>query len=136
MPPTIADVETYLADDSEGAYERMVDRLLASPHYGERWGRHWLDIARYADSNGYTIDGGRSIWKYRDWVINAMNRDLKFDEFAIQQLAGDMLSEADTDQIVATGFHRNTPGTKKAPTKRCFCRGGRRSRSTGMAFLA
>ncbi len=108
LPPSAADVEAFMADTSGDAYERMVDRLLNSPHYGERWGRDWLDIARYADSNGYTIDGGRSIWKYRDWVIEAMNRDLPFDRFTIEQLAGDMLPEARLDQIVATGFHRNT----------------------------
>ena len=79
---------------SPDAYERLVDRLLASPHYGERWGRHWLDLARYADSNGYTRDFGRQIWKYRDWVIDAINRDLPFDQFTIEQIAGDMLPEA------------------------------------------
>ena len=89
-------------------YERLVDRLLASPHYGERWGRHWLDLARYADSNGYTRDFGRQIWKYRDWVIDAINRDLPFDQFTIEQLAGDMLPEPTQEQLVATGFHRNT----------------------------
>ncbi len=108
LPPTIDDVDRFLSDTGDDAYERLVDRLLASPHYGERWGRHWLDVARYADSNGYTIDGGRSIWKYRDWVINALNRDLPFDQFTIEQLAGDLLDGADTDQIIATGFHRNT----------------------------
>ena len=86
----------------------MVDRLLASPHYGERWGKHWLDAARYADSNGYSIDAPRSIWKYRDWVIDAMNRDMPFDEFTIEQLAGDLLPNATLDQKIATGFHRNT----------------------------
>src|SRR6185437_488779 len=89
-------------------YEQYVDRLLSSPHYGERWARHWLDQARYADSNGYTIDGGRSIWKYRDWVIDAINRDLPFDQFTIEQIAGDMLPGATVDQRIATGFHRNT----------------------------
>ncbi len=108
LPPTVDEVDRFLADNSGDAYERLVDRLLASPHYGERWGRHWLDVARYADSNGYTIDGGRSIWKYRDWVINALNRDLPFDQFTIEQLAGDMLDGATMDQIIATGFHRNT----------------------------
>ena len=91
------------------AYERLVDRLLASPHYGERWARHWLDLARYADSNGYSIDAPRSIWKYRDWVIDALNRDLPFDQFTIEQLAGDLLPDATLDQKIATGFHRNTP---------------------------
>ncbi len=108
LPPTVEQIDAFLADSRSDAYERVVDRLLNSPHYGEHWARDWLDIARYADSNGYTIDGGRSIWKYRDWVIAAMNRDLPFDRFAIEQLAGDMLPGARTDQIVATGFHRNT----------------------------
>jgi hypothetical protein len=106
--PSVEEVDAFLADTSGDAYERLVDRLLASPHYGERWGRHWLDLAHYADSNGYTIDGGRSIWKYRDWVIAALNRDLPFDQFAIEQLAGDMLPAARIDQQIATGFCRNT----------------------------
>jgi mono/diheme cytochrome c family protein len=106
--PTPRQVDAFLLDNRPDAYERLVDRLLNSPHYGERWGRHWLDAARYADSNGYTIDGPRSIWKYRDWVIGALNRDLPFDQFVIEQIAGDLLPEAPQDQIVATGFHRNT----------------------------
>jgi hypothetical protein len=106
--PSPEDVAAFRADDEPGAYERLVDRLLASPRYGERWGRHWLDIARYADSNGFTIDGPRSIWPYRDWVIRALNSDLSFDQFVIEQLAGDLLPDATRDQIVATGFHRNT----------------------------
>ncbi len=108
LPPTLAEVDNFVNDQRPDAYAHLVDRLLASPHYGERWGRHWLDVARYADSNGYTNDNPRSIWKYRDWVIDAMNRDLPFDQFAIQQIAGDLLPEATTDTIVATGFHRNT----------------------------
>src|SRR6058998_1900978 len=82
----------------------MVDRLLASPHYGERWGRWWLDAARYADSNGYSLDAPRSIWEYRDWVIDALNQDLPFDQFAIWQLAGDLLPDATIGQQIATGF--------------------------------
>jgi mono/diheme cytochrome c family protein len=108
LPPTPEEVDAFLADKRPDAYERQVDRLLASPHYGERWGRHWLDLARYADSNGYSIDSPRSIWPYRDWVINALNKDLPFDQFTIEQLAGDLLPGATTDQKVATGFHRNT----------------------------
>ena len=108
LPPTLEQVDEFVSDTRGDAYERLVDRLLVSPHYGERWARHWLDVARYADSNGYTIDGGRSIWKYRDWVIGALNRDLPFDQFAIEQLAGDLLPEASLDQLIATGFHRNT----------------------------
>jgi mono/diheme cytochrome c family protein len=108
LPPTPAEVDAFVADRGPDAYERQVDRLLASPHYGERWGRHWLDLARYADSNGYSIDAPRSIWPYRDWVINALNRDLPFDQFTVEQLAGDLLPDATVEQKVATGFHRNT----------------------------
>ena len=108
LPPRWEEVQEFVNDTHPDAYERMVDRLLTSPHYGERWGRHWLDLARYADSNGFTIDGPRSIWKYRDWVIHAINRDLPFDQFTIEQLAGDMLPNATNDQLIATGFHRNT----------------------------
>ncbi len=109
LPPSLSEIDAFLADESPDAYGRVVDRLLASPHFGERWARPWLDLARYADSNGYSIDAPRSIWKYRDWVIDALNRDMPFDEFAIEQLAGDLLPEATLDQKVATGFHRNTP---------------------------
>ena len=108
LPPTPAEVEAFLLDNSPDAYERLVDRFLESPHYGERWGRHWLDLARYADSNGYTIDSARTIWKYRDWVLDALNRDLPFDQFTIEQIAGDMLPAATLEQRIATGFHRNT----------------------------
>jgi mono/diheme cytochrome c family protein len=106
--PTPEEVESFENDQRADAYERMIDRLLASPHYGERWGRWWLDQARYADSNGYSIDAPREIWKYRDWVIDALNRDQPFDQFTIEQLAGDLLPDATTEQRVATGFHRNT----------------------------
>ena len=109
LPATPAEVESFLSDGRPDAYERLVDRLLASPHYGERWARPWLDLARYADSNGYSIDAPRSIWPYRDWVIDALNRDLPFDAFATEQLAGDLLPGATLAQRVATGFHRNTP---------------------------
>ena len=109
LPPTIAEVDAFVNDGRPDAYERVVDRLLASPHFGERWARPWLDLARYADSNGYSIDAPRSIWKYRDWVINAINDDMPFDRFAVDQLAGDLLPEATLDQKIATGFHRNTP---------------------------
>ncbi len=101
-------VDHYLANPRPDRYERLVDRLLASPHYGERWARHWLDLARYADSHGYTIDGPRSIWPYRDWVIRALNRNVPFDRFVIEQIAGDLLPDATREQLVATGFHRNT----------------------------
>jgi len=109
LPPSPEQVRDFIADTSPDAYERVVDRLLASPHYGERWGRHWLDVARYADSDGYTIDAPRQMWKYRDWVINALNRDMPFDQFVIEQIAGDMLANPSVDQLIATGFHRNTP---------------------------
>jgi hypothetical protein len=108
LPPSLAEVDAFLADERPDAYERLVDRLLASPHYGERWGRHWLDLARYADSNGFNIDNPRSIWKYRDWVIAALNRDLPFDQFTVEQIAGDLLPSATLEQKIATGFHRNT----------------------------
>jgi hypothetical protein len=109
LVPSPREIGEFLADMSPDAYERVVDRLLASPHYGERWGRHWLDVARYADSDGYTIDAPRQMWKYRDWVIHALNSDMPFDQFVIEQIAGDMLPNPTVDQLVATGFHRNTP---------------------------
>jgi hypothetical protein len=109
LPPTAQEIQAFLADDSADAYEKVVDHLLASPHYGERWGRHWLDLARYADSDGYSIDAPRPIWKYRDWVIHALNQDMPFNEFVIEQIAGDLLPQPTTDQLIATGFHRNTP---------------------------
>lgn len=112
LPPTIAEIELFLKEyeqNSEMAYSELVDRLLKNPHYGERWGRWWLDQARYADSNGYSVDAPRSIWKYRDWVVNALNKDMPFDQFTIEQLAGDLLPNATDSQRVATGFHRNTP---------------------------
>ena len=108
LPPSLAEVDAFVKDRSADACEKLVDRLLASPHYGERWGRWWLDAARYADSNGYSVDAPRSIWKYRDWVINALNADLPFDQFTIEQLAGDLLPAATMPQKIATGFHRNT----------------------------
>jgi len=108
LPPTLEEVDRFVNDTRPDAYERLVDRLLASPHYGERWGRVWLDLARYADSNGYSIDGPREIWKYRDWVINALNKDMSFRQFVIEQMAGDLLPQATVEQRIATGFHRNT----------------------------
>jgi hypothetical protein len=108
LPPTPAEIDAFVADDRPDAYERLVDRLLDSPYYGEHWGRHWLDRARYADTNGYEKDRERSIWPYRDWVVRAINRDMPFDRFTIEQIAGDMLPDPSPDQVVATGFHRNT----------------------------
>ncbi|MFL5342436.1 MAG: DUF1549 and DUF1553 domain-containing protein, partial [Gemmataceae bacterium] len=103
------EIDAFVNDPRADAYERLVDRLLASPHYGERWGRLWLDEARYADSNGYSIDAARSMWPYRDWVIRALNADMPFDRFVIEQMAGDLLPNATPEQKIATGFHRNTP---------------------------
>ena len=111
LPPTPAEADAFLKawrTDADAAYRDVVDRLLDSPHYGERWGRWWLDQARYADSNGYSIDAPRQIWKYRDWVIGALNADMPFDRFTIEQLAGDLLPDADESRKIATGFHRNT----------------------------
>jgi len=109
LPPTPADVDVFVKDKRRDAYERLVDLLLTSPHFGERWGRHWLDLARYADSAGYQIDRVRpGAYLYRDWVINSFNRDQPFDQFTIEQLAGDLLSNATTEQKIATGFHRMT----------------------------
>lgn len=111
LPPVPTAIDTFVAaaaKDQQAAYRDLVETLLASPHYGERWGRWWLDQARYADSNGYSIDAPRQIWKYRDWVIDALNRDMPFDTFTIEQLAGDLLPDATQSQKIATGFHRNT----------------------------
>ncbi len=108
LPPSVAEVDGFVADRSKDAYEKLVDRLLASPHYGERWARMWLDLARYADSQGYERDAARSMWPYRDWVINAFNRNMPFDQFSVEQIAGDMLPHATLDQKIASGFHRNT----------------------------
>ncbi len=111
LPPTLTEVDEYVTaftQNADAATREWIDHLLRSPNYGERWGRWWLDQARYADSNGYSIDAPRQIWKYRDWVIDALNRDLPFDQFTIEQVAGDLLPNATDDQRVATGFHRNT----------------------------
>ncbi len=108
LPPTPAEVQAFVADKRADAYERLVDKLLASPHYGERWARPWLDLARYADTNGYEKDRRRAAWKWRDWVIAALNADMPFRQFTIEQLAGDMLEKPTTEQLIATGFHRNT----------------------------
>lgn len=109
LPPTPDEVDAFVNDTSPRAYEKLVDRLLASPHFGERWGRHWLDKARYADSDGYEKDRPRpNAWKYRDWVIEAINRDMPFDRFTREQLAGDLLPNAGPSQKLATAFHRQT----------------------------
>ncbi|MCA9082017.1 MAG: DUF1549 domain-containing protein, partial [Planctomycetaceae bacterium] len=106
LPPTLEQLAAFQRDPSPEHYERIVDELLASPRYGEKWARQWLDLARYADSNGFQADQFREVWAYRDWVIQAMNNDLSFDQFTIQQLAGDLLPEATIEQKIATGFHR------------------------------
>ncbi len=109
LPPTPQEVDRFLADQSPQAYERLVDRLLDSPHYGEKWARQWLDLARYADSDGYEKDMVRPhAWRWRDWVIKALNRNMPFDQFTIEQIAGDLLPTATIEQKIATGFHRNT----------------------------
>ena len=107
LPPSVEDIRAFVTDDRPDAYERLVDRLLESPHYGERMAQHWLDLARYADTNGYSIDGGRHMWLWRDWVIHAFNTNMPFDDFVIDQMAGDLLPEATDAQRIATGFHRN-----------------------------
>jgi Protein of unknown function (DUF1553)/Protein of unknown function (DUF1549)/Concanavalin A-like lectin/glucanases superfamily/Planctomycete cytochrome C len=107
LPPTAREVNQFLADKQSGAYERVIDRLLASPQYGERMAMDWLDYARYADSNGYQADYERFQWRWRDWVIEAFNRNMPYDQFTVEQLAGDLLPNARQDQILATGFNRN-----------------------------
>ena len=107
LPPTLEEVDAFLADDAENAYEKLVDRLLQSPRYGERMAVEWLDAARYADTNGYQSDGERTMWRWRDWVINAYNDNMPFDQFTVEQLAGDMLPNATLDQRIASGFNRN-----------------------------
>lgn len=116
LPPGPEAVTRFLADTSEAAYEQAVDSLLASPHFGERWASMWLDLARYADSKGYEKDLYRSIWKYRDWVIAAFNADMPFDQFTIEQLAGDLLPNPTEDQLIATAFHRNTMANDEGGT--------------------
>lgn len=108
LPPTTNQIKAFLNDPSEDRYKKLVDALLESPKYGEHWASMWLDLARYADSKGYEADRGRQIWKYRDWVIKALNDDMPFDQFTIEQLAGDLLSNPTKEQLIATAFHRNT----------------------------
>ncbi|MFP4339361.1 MAG: DUF1553 domain-containing protein [Cyclobacteriaceae bacterium] len=116
LPPAAEELEAFMADSSEQAYEKVVDRLLASPRYGERWTALWMDLARYADSKGYEKDGPRNIWKYRDWLIKAFNEDMPFDQFTVEQLAGDLLPDPDDEQIIATAFHRNTMNNDEGGT--------------------
>lgn len=107
LPPTLSELDAFLADDSPDAYEKVVDRLLASPRYGEHMALAWLDAARYSDSNGYQQERTRTLWPWRDWVVSALNENMPYDQFTIEQLAGDLLPNPTTAQLVATGFHRN-----------------------------
>ena len=116
LPPSVEELERFLATLGPKSWSLKVDELLASPRFGEKWARHWLDLARYADSEGYQRDELRFIWPYRDWVIAALNADLPFDQFTVEQLAGDLLPDASTSQRVASGFHRNTPVNLEAGT--------------------
>jgi len=116
LPPTVEEADAFVADQSPDAYEKVVDRLLASPAFGERWARMWLDLARYADTKGYEKDRHRDIWRYRDWVINAFNDDMPYDQFTIEQLAGDLLPDRTAEQILATAFHRNTMTNEEGGT--------------------
>ena len=116
LPPTKAEVEAFLADESAKAYENLVNRLLAKPAFGEHWARMWLDLARYADSAGYADDPGRTIWAYRDWVIRAFNENMPFDQFTIDQIAGDLVPTPTEDQLIATAFHRNTKTNNEGGT--------------------
>lgn len=111
LPPTLAELKKFLSDESESAYEKMVDHYLDSPAYGEHMAKHWLDLARYADSSGYQYDKERSMWVWRDWVIHAYNQNMPFDQFTVEQLAGDLLPNATEQQVLATGFNRNHPIT-------------------------
>ncbi|MFM9962686.1 MAG: DUF1553 domain-containing protein [Planctomycetaceae bacterium] len=139
LPPTIEEVDAFVNDTRPNAYEELVDRLLKSPHFGERWGRHWLDMARYADSDGYEKDNPRpDAYRWRDWVIDAINSDLPFDQFTVEQIAGDLLPEATALQKLATAFHRQTltnteGGTDKEQwrVEACFDR----TETTGAVWL-
>ena len=116
LPPTPAEATQFITDNSPEAYEKVVDRLLASPQFGEKWASWWLDMARYADTKGYEKDGSRTIWRYRDWVIKAFNKDMPFDQFTTEQLAGDLLENPTDDQLIATAFHRNTMNNDEGGT--------------------
>ena len=115
LPIDVRDMNDFLSDGRPDAYERLVDRLLQSPHYGEKWARYWLDLARYGDSDGYSRDSVRPFaWRYRHWVVEALNRDMPFDKFTVEQIAGDLLPDATTEQKIATGFHRNSLTNREA----------------------
>jgi hypothetical protein len=117
LPPDNQTREAFLNDDTPEAYEKLVDQLLASPRFGERWAALWLDLARYADSKGYEKDDHRNIWRYRDWVIRALNADMPFDQFTVEQLAGDLLPNPSPDQLIATAFHRNAMNNDEGGTE-------------------
>lgn len=117
LPPTSTQAKRFLDDADPNAYEKVVDSLLASPHYGEKWASWWLDLARYSDTKGYERDVERTIWRYRDWVIRAFNNDMPYDQFTIEQLAGDLLPNPTDDQLIATGFHRNTMNNDEGGTE-------------------
>ena len=117
LPPTPEEVDRFVSDASANAYGKLADRLLASPHYGEKWANMWLDLARYADTNGYESDEPRTHWAWRDWVIDAFNRNMPFDRFTMEQIAGDLLPNASENQKIATGFHRNTLVNSEAGSK-------------------
>ena len=116
LPPTLAELNEFLSDQNASAYDNYVDRLLARPQFGEHWARMWLDLARYADSAGYADDKPRTIWAYRDYVIRAFNKNLPFDQFTYEQLAGDLLPNPSDEQIIATAFHRNTQTNNEGGT--------------------
>jgi hypothetical protein len=116
LPPTPEQLTKFLADNSDEAYEKVVDELLKSPQFGEKWASMWLDLARYSDSKGYQKDNGRTIWEYRDWVIRAFNKNMPFDQFVTEQLAGDLLPNPTEDQLIATAFHRNTMNNDETGT--------------------
>jgi hypothetical protein len=117
IPPTPEQAQAFLMDSSENAYEKLVDQLLSYPQYGEKWTSWWLDLARYSDTKGYERDVGRTIWRYRDYVIKAFNKDMPFDQFTIEQLAGDLLPNPTDDQLIATAFHRNTMNNDEGGTE-------------------
>src|SRR5262249_43244190 len=107
LPPTPEEIDAFVNDNAPDAYERLVDRLLASPHYGEKWARHWLDLVRYAETNGYEFDVAKPfIWRYRDYVIDAFNKDKPYDQFVREQIAGDLLPTVTAETLIATGYYR------------------------------
>lgn len=133
LPPSPQEVDAFLADKSPDAYEKLVDRLFSSPRYGERWARQWLDLARYADSNGYEADRRRTAWEYRDWVIRALNKDMSFRDFTIEQIAGDMLPHPTQDELIATGFNRNSMLNQEGGVLLVFARGSNQHDGFGLA---